>query len=211
MNLTRCGNGHFYDADSYQHCPHCNSQSSSAQNELTHAIPKETNMTERLSGSLKAVVDQAVNQEPQQSAASVPQQPQQPSVNGDSLTVSYYNKSMGIEPVVGWLVCVDGAQKGKDFRLKSGRNFVGRSKQMDVSIADDNTVSRDRHAIVVYEPKNHVFLVQSGDSKELCYLNDELVLTPMPLKRNDIITVGATKLMLFPCCDDKFNWGADGK
>lgn len=209
MNLTRCGNGHFYDSDSYQHCPHCNSQSSPAQNELTHTIPKETNMTERLSGSLKAVVDQAVSQESSQAAAPAPQQ--QPAVNGDSLTVSFYNKSMGIEPVVGWLVCVDGAQKGKDFRLKSGRNFVGRSKQMDVSIADDNTVSRDRHAIVVYEPKNHVFLVQSGDSKELCYLNDELVLTPMPLKRNDIITVGATKLMLFPCCDGQFNWGTDGK
>ena len=24
MNLTKCSNGHYYDADKYPSCPHCN-------------------------------------------------------------------------------------------------------------------------------------------------------------------------------------------
>jgi hypothetical protein len=51
-----------------------------------------------------------------------------------------------------------------------------------------------------------VFLVQPGEAKELCYLNDKAVLSPEELKINDIITVGNTKLMFFPCCGDVFNW-----
>jgi pSer/pThr/pTyr-binding forkhead associated (FHA) protein len=77
---------------------------------------------------------------------------------------------------------------------------------MDVSITDDDTVSRDRHSIVVYEPKMHQFLIQVGESKELSYLNGQAVLTPQELKPRDVITVGATKLMFFSCCDENFNW-----
>ena len=58
-------------------------------------------------------------------------------------------------PVVGWLVCTDGVNKGTDYRLHQGRNFVGRSPEMDVCILGDNTVSRSSHAIVVYDPRSN--------------------------------------------------------
>jgi hypothetical protein len=112
---------------------------------------------------------------------------------------------------VGWLVCIEGNNLGVDYRLKTGRNFIGRSQGMDVSIAGDDTVSRDRHAIVVYEPKTFAFLMQAGDSKELSYLNDKVVLNPTEMKINDIVTVGNTKLMFIPCCNETFNWDMLGK
>jgi hypothetical protein len=77
---------------------------------------------------------------------------------------------------------------------------------MDIAVTDDDTVSRDRHSIVVYEPKTHKFLIQVGEAKELSYLNDKAVLVPEELKIHDVITVGATKFMFFPCCDEHFNW-----
>lgn len=205
MNLTRCSNGHFYDAGAYQHCPHCSPGAVSEGSDATRALPDYADATEALSSSsLQQAVQNAAANAP---VASPPvQSGAAPSVADDSKTVGFFSKSIGLEPVVGWLVCVDGSCKGKDFRLKSGRNFIGRSTQMDVAVTGDNTVSRDRHAVVVYEPKNHMFLVQPGDSKELCYLNEEVVLTPQAIKINDVITVGSTKLMFFPCCSQAFNW-----
>jgi len=73
-------------------------------------------------------------------------------------------------------------------------------------LTKDKSVSRDKHAIVLYEPKTHIFLVQPGEARELCYLNDQVVLSTQELKRNDVITVGESKLMFFPCCDSVFNW-----
>ena len=79
---------------------------------------------------------------------------------------------------------------------------------MDVVLSGDASVSRDRHAIVVYEPKSNIFLVQPGDSKELFYVNDEVVLSAQEIKGYDVLSVGNSKLMFIPCCSDRFNWDA---
>ena len=198
MNLVRCDNGHFYDNELYEICPHCGAQT--RNDDVTVALTQaagEDSVTQAQIGdgestSLTDAVKQATGGKIES--------------GDDSVTVGYYDKSLGVEPVVGWLVCVEGNNIGSDYRLKSGRNFIGRAPSMDIAISEDETVSRDRHAILVYEPKSHVFLVQAGESKELCYLNDKVVLSTDEIKVNDILTVGATKLMFFPCCNKAFNW-----
>ncbi len=109
-------------------------------------------------------------------------------------------------PCVGWLIALGGEHVGTDFRLKAGKNFVGRSPQMDVALTEDKSVSRDRHAIVVYEPKAHLYLVQPGESSSLVYRNNEVVLTPVKLEAYDMITVGDVNLLFIPLCGERFNW-----
>ncbi len=124
----------------------------------------------------------------------------------DGKTVSFYQSKKGVEPVVGWLVCVEGDDFGASFTLKAGRNFIGRSETMDVVLHGDSSISRERHAIIVYEPKRREFIAQAGESRELFYLNEEVVLNPVRINQYDIITVGNTKLMFFPCCGENFSW-----
>ncbi len=127
----------------------------------------------------------------------------------DQKTVSFYSASPiynDKDPVTGWLICVKGLNFGRDYRLKKGRNFIGRADSMDVAINGENTVSRERHAIIIYEPKQNIFLVQPGDSRELTYLNGQLVLNPTVLKKNDILELGETSLMFIPFCDETFRW-----
>lgn len=109
-------------------------------------------------------------------------------------------------PCVGWLVATVGSHIGQDFRLKAGKNFIGRDTKMDIVLDGDKSVSRNRHAIVVYEPKRHLYMVQPGESSELVYLNDQVVLGPMKLSAYDIITVGEINLLFMPLCGEKFNW-----
>ena len=98
------------------------------------------------------------------------------------------------EPVVGFLICIDGKDFGRAFPLKTGRNFIGRDASMDVCLSGEMSVSKDRHAIVVYEPKKNLFLVMSGESKGLVYKNGDVVLVPETLEKNDVLQVGSVSL-----------------
>lgn len=109
-------------------------------------------------------------------------------------------------PCVGWLIALGGTHIGQDYRLKVGKNFIGRDSQMDIALTGDKSVSRNRHAIVVYEPKQHMYLAQPGDSSGLVYRNNEVVLSPVKLEAYDMLTVGDVNLLFMPLCGDRFNW-----
>ncbi len=127
-------------------------------------------------------------------------------------TQSFYSvkkagREYSLEPAVGWLVCLKGKNIGRDYRLCAGKNYIGRSDFMDVALQGEPTVSREKHAVLLFEPKKSIFLVQPGESRELAYLNDELILQPKVLKQGDIITVGEVDLLFVPLCSrDGFQW-----
>lgn len=185
MNLARCENGHFYDAERFDTCPHCNQTTISTVAEDTVGNKEYTMPLEPQPTSLGEITG-------------IP-------YDGAQATIGYFGE-VSTEPVVGWLVAIAGNNFGMDFKLKTGRNFIGRASDMDVSLSGDNTISREKHAIILYEPKSNVFLVQPGDAKELFYLNDKVVLTATEINAYDILTLGNTKLLFIPCCSDKFNW-----
>ena len=112
------------------------------------------------------------------------------------------------DPVVGWLVCLEGPDRGRDFRLRSEKNFIGRSPLMDVCIPGDDTVSRERHGILVFDPKKQVFWALPGEAAGLVYLNGEIVHAPTQMQRDDILELGQTKLVLIPFCGDKYSWAS---
>ena len=201
MNLTRCSGGHFYDSDKYSSCPHCSANSGMASGDLTVPMGPSEDVTVALAQDDIKTSIQTLSQKTDSITGGGSK------TDDDQKTISYSSQNLGTEPVVGWLVVVDGPDLGLDFKLKTGRNFIGRSSSMDVSLKNDKTVSRDKHGIVVYDPKSCTYIVQPGASKELCYLNDEVVLSPQALKSNDILTVGETNLMFIPLCEkDGFNW-----
>jgi hypothetical protein len=210
MDLQRCPNGHFYDAEKFSACPHCGGH---LKNDvMTQAMGRDMSKTVGLTpGDLGDKPTAKTNSDVQADLSGVMNLIQPGGAGDDGKTVSFYAKKVGTEPVVGWLVCIEGKHFGKDFRLKSGKNFIGRSREMDVSLAEDDSVSRDRHAIVVYEPKKHLYLAQPGEAKELFYLNDQVVLSTTEMKYRDVLTVGDSVLMFFPCCDDEFNWNTAKK
>jgi Inner membrane component of T3SS, cytoplasmic domain len=110
------------------------------------------------------------------------------------------------DPVAGWLVCLEGPDRGRDFRLHMEKNFIGRAPNMDVVLDGDNTVSRERHAIVIFDPKKKMFWALPGEASGLVYLNGEIVNSPVQMKADDILEIGLTKLVLIPFCGDRYSW-----
>lgn len=118
-------------------------------------------------------------------------------------------KTVGIfstTKVVGWLVCIKGPEKGKDFILGSGRNFIGRSPSMDVSLIGDSSISRENHAVITYNPRGNNFSISYGTGHGIVYLNGMEVLAPMKLESYDQIELGETILSFIPFCTESFQW-----
>lgn len=107
---------------------------------------------------------------------------------------------------VGWLVCISGQHLGNTFMLSAGKNSIGRLSNNQIALVKDPSVSREKHASVVYEPKKRVFYLQPGDSSGLTYLNDEYIDSSRMIQAYDVIEIGETKLMLMPLCSEKFTW-----
>lgn len=124
----------------------------------------------------------------------------------DNVTVRFMDGEKLSNPTVGWLIGMNDDYYGVCFELKVGKNFVGRNYDMDVILESDMSVSRNRHAIIIYEPKSKIFIAQPGESRELFYLNDDVVLQNEFLKPYDILSIGKTKLLFFPLCGEKFSW-----
>ena len=200
MNLTKCSNGHFYDSDMYASCPHCGGGGAE-------------NKTISFDGGTAPQIMETMDLD------NFPQPEDPPSGMGDYedlddfKTISIYQndkvETTMMAQTVGWLVCTEGKFYGQDFRLKSGRNFIGRNPSMDICLTGENSVSRERHATIIHEPRQNIFIAQPGDSRELFYVNGNVVLSPIQLKKNDSLQIGEVCLMLIPCCDDAFNWDKD--
>ncbi|MCM1082834.1 MAG: FHA domain-containing protein [Clostridium sp.] len=232
MNLKRCDNGHFYDVDKYASCPHCQGMSAGGDDDMGATmkftqsgtqqgvtIPATAAFTENTSygddrtwGQMSETIPASESYTAPSSVESLVKTvpgnmfPINPIEEDDSVTQRFYPNDMKTEPVVGWLVCISGEDAGTDFALKSGRNFIGRSTSMDVVLAGDKSVSREKHAILLYEPRKREFLAQPGDSRELFYVNDEVVLNTEKLNAYDKLLIGNTELLFVPFCGEKFAW-----
>lgn len=200
--LVRCKHGHFFDGGKYDECPHCNNTKIP---DVTVYVGDKYNIYEdedTVTNEEIPEADEVVHED----VFSVSDDGNKRQSDADNYTVHYFQKTIGTEPVVGWLVCISGVHFGEDFKIKSGRNFIGRSGNMNISLSADKAVSRDKHAILTYDPKSNSFMIQPGDSSELCYLNDEIILVPAKLKANDRISLGETELMFIPFCSESFSW-----
>lgn len=127
-------------------------------------------------------------------------------VDEDQKTVGELKRKLGIDPVVGWLVCIKGAEKGKDYRLLGKINTIGSSEKMDICIKGDKTISKVNHARLGYGEKTNRFTLIPADGSNVIYLNGEEVYSPTVLSPYDVIEFGETALAFIPMCSDRFTW-----
>lgn len=111
-----------------------------------------------------------------------------------------------VRPVVGWLVCVQGPDIGKDFRLHTHFNHVGRNKDQDVCLSDP-TVSGE-HFTVSYDMQHNHYFADMNKGSTFVYINSYPLGGRTVLKKGDQIKVGNSLLVFIPLeqQDVKWNW-----
>lgn len=191
--IVRCKNGHYYDDKRYSACPHCGidlnafarqmqgQRAADSENDRTLAFDKaDESKTMRYSDA-----------------------------DDDVKTVSFYSAAMQAEPVVGWLVCVSGRDSGRDFRIKAGRNSIGRANTNDVILKNDLTVAREKHAEIIYDHvSNKTFLVSANSTEVM--VDGRVVTAPAELCNRANIRIGETDLVFAAFCCGDFSWDSFG-
>lgn len=123
----------------------------------------------------------------------------------DDKTVAFYELDDS-QPVVGWLVCVKGAYYGRSFTLITGKNDIGRLPDNEVSLPNDTSISREKHAVITYDPVKKDFYLQSGSESGMTYHNGELVMNFSQLSPYDEVTLGKANFVFVPLIGKTFKW-----
>ena len=127
-------------------------------------------------------------------------------MDDDDKTVAYWSKDAKIDPVVGWLTCIEGPDKGRDFRIVSERNFIGRGEDMDISITGDAAISRKNHCSISYNPKERKFVMTPGSGNGLVYINNQTVYETRHLSSYNFIEIGESRFVFVELCGNHFDW-----
>jgi len=191
----RCPNGHFYNPAKFSSCPHCGV----AGIDIGPTRPV-MNPTVPVGGGPMGGAEGATT--PIHAGGN----------SAEQATRGYYDTEADkkgekrVDPIVGWLVCIEGPDRGRDFRIKAENNAIGRSPRMDICISGDARISRDNHAIVAFEPRNAEFRLLAGGARGLVYLNGKMVDASVVLNPYDTIELGDSKLTFVPFCGERFRW-----
>ncbi len=195
MSIKICPNGHHYNTDDNPTCPYCAKVKSRevrvGWKNSEPVLPDDTLKTEPL---------YSPGEEPMKTVPLTPQ---------DEKTQIAYREENRPEPVVGWLVCVDGPDKGIDFCLRGVKNTIGRRKDSSVCLSDPR-ISRDGFpALVVYDDrKSHKFYLAGGDSSSQnpVELQGNMLLGQSVLNPYDEIRIEDSVLIFVPFCGEDFHW-----
>lgn len=222
MATTECGRGHIYDSDIYPSCPYCNNTQPVINFDRTvrggadRVPPRDARPAAYVEDRTAPVEGVTVGRDQVRAATSVMEDDgvtrpprdyaRARRVDEEQHTVGTMSQRLGVEPVVGWLVCVEGPDKGRAYELWGRINTIGRSEHMDVRIKGDLSISKENHARLGYDPKNNRFRLIPADSINNIYLNDDVIDMPTQLHPYDVIEFGETKLVFVPFCSQRFTW-----
>lgn len=193
--MIQCNAGHFFDETKHGSCPYCGVPLDLGSPLATVPLASGPLASGPLaSGAAKTIPLRPVAVTPLANAPT------------PGVTRRLVEEQIGIDPVVGWLVCIEGPDRGRDFRIRSENNFIGRDASMEIALAGDDTISRQKHASIAFEPSQKSFWLLPGEARGLTYVNEQMAMAAVQLAPRDVIRLGKTKLVLVPFVDSTFSW-----
>ncbi|MCC8104047.1 MAG: FHA domain-containing protein [Clostridiales bacterium] len=127
------------------------------------------------------------------------------SAGDDLVTVALFSGRRGNAYVTGWLVSVEGPEKGRDYRIRHGMNWIGSSAAMDIVIYGDPSVAAVRHCSIAYDRKDNRFFVVAGTGT-VTYMNGGILTGAQEIKLGDEIGIGQSKYEFIPFCREGHIW-----
>jgi hypothetical protein len=177
MAFIQCPNGHNYDGDDHSQCPFCMADMGGTVN-IDPTVPINNNPAPSYSGG----------------------------DDDDGKTVAIVRAKDGVDPVVGWLVCIEGKDKGVDYRIHTENNYIGRSDKMDICIRNDDTISRENHAVISFDTREKLFYLAPGQGRSIVRLNRKPCLGTAELNPYDVLEIGTSKFVFITLCNEHFDW-----
>lgn len=212
MGIIQCKNGHFYNNDVFDHCPNCESNSSNFENNEASTVPASYPSSFIDFSSADTVPSSANSDSADFENSNLHNEKNS---NMGDMTVAIYNvEEYKTSPVAGWLVCIAGQDKGKDYRILAGRNLIGRSeshsKKYQVNLSDLKISRSDAVASIAYDEKHNNFIFGATTSGNLLpYVDGQPCMNQASIGPFSKIEIGETTLIFVPFCGEHFRWNTE--
>lgn len=213
--VVKCSNGHWYDSNVDLVCPHCKRENGKLALRLDDREEDDKTVSfigadDDMEGLDQQIADSFTGGNGNEIAEfdfGMDDLDIDIDIEDSDKTIAlgFFGISEEICPVTGWLICTEGGEKGKDYRLHSGKNFIGASPKMDVVILKDKQIAREKHASIVYDPKGNGFYI-AAENANLVRLNHDIITKAEKLQENDRIRIGETELVFVPYCKEERRW-----
>jgi len=110
------------------------------------------------------------------------------------------------DPVVAWLVIVQGPGKGTSVQVGYGWNTIGREASNRIVIDfGDTSISGEKHARILYDSDEREFQIEHKEGINATKVNGKTI-TNSALKAGDLIKIGSTIMRFVPFCSADFDW-----
>ncbi len=99
-------------------------------------------------------------------------------------------QKIGLQRVMGVVICLSGEMAGEGFLLREGNNHIGRASNMDIALTREISISRKKHATIHCDAETGEceLLVNESDSEVRC--NGNVVLGQCALQGENEIQIG---------------------
>lgn len=221
MEIVRCNNNHFYDKSVFFKCPHCENGLIQPENEIERKrliakyaaeYIREFQIEPESEPDPEPVPEPEpepeteycpVRMEDISDAANV-RNPVAATENQDVKTIDFKTEQRNYF-VTGWLVCVEGPDRGHSFNLYYGYNTIGYSRSNSICILEDTKIARKVHCSVVYDDrKNNFYLLPEREIA--VYLNGRPVEEGECIHTGDKLNAGESGFVFIAFCEGDRKW-----
>jgi hypothetical protein len=201
----RCQNGHFID-ESWDICPYCPPDSMYQREESSSPDTAQPVPAKALGGGYETPSmpydegDRPAPRPPAQEGRGPSPQKTMAAARGELDQRRY---------VVGWLLGLNGKARGEAFPIRMGRNVLGRARDSEVMVQDDQASSH--HADLVYRPEERRYILMDRNSTNGTYVNGREIEPRRDLVSRDVVTIGSHRFLFLALAEMGLDWDEKGE
>ena len=97
-------------------------------------------------------------------------------------------------PVCAWLVCIEGARKGKSYVISFGENFVGTDRDNEIQVLGDEKML-GKFTLIIFDKETKEANLIPARADGIVYMDNKPVYDKYVIKNKDILEIGGSKFM----------------
>lgn len=97
-------------------------------------------------------------------------------------------------PVCAWLVCIEGARKGKSYVISYGENFVGTDRDNEIQVLGIEKM-KEKHTLIYFDEEENKGMLLPARADGIVYIKDKPQYDKYILEDKTILEIGNSKFL----------------
>ena len=97
-------------------------------------------------------------------------------------------------PVCAWLVCIEGARRGKSYVISFGENFVGTDRDNEIQVLGDEKML-GKFTLIIFDKGTKEANLIPARADGIVYMDNKPIYDKYVIKNKDILEIGGSKFM----------------